>query len=410
MASQGKVLLERLRSEVLVLDGAMGTMLFAAGLTPGACPELWNAERPEVLQGVHRAYFEAGSDLVETNTFGGTRLKLKAYGLEDGCRELNEKGAKLARSVCPPGRFVAGSIGPTGHLPDTFEPLGDTPAELFYESFREQALALADGGVDLFAIETMMIPDEAVLAIKAAKEATGLPVLCSMTFQYNAAKGVDRTMWGTSPADAAAALAAAGADVVACNCGDGGPGRVPAILAEMRTATPAFLAAYPNAGIPKVVGDKTIYDLTPEAMAAAFPAIVAAGARIVGACCGSTPAHIKAIAEVVPRACGAISRLVKMSNWSTSRDDRVFFELTNRPNRPSCQAGQARAGSVPPRGRSRMIRPSSGIGIRPFIPMISIPKRRPFSSTSTSIPSSTFRVRATLPSWNLMYKASAFWS
>jgi 5-methyltetrahydrofolate--homocysteine methyltransferase len=299
MESQGKILLERLRSEVLVLDGAMGTMLFAAGLTPGACPELWNAERPEVLQGVHRAYFEAGSDLVETNTFGGTRLKLKAYGLEDGCRELNEKGAKLARSVCPPGRFVAGSIGPTGHLPDTFEPLGDTPAELFYESFREQALALADGGVDLFAIETMMIPDEAVLAIKAAKEATGLPVLCSMTFQYNAAKGVDRTMWGTSPADAAAALAAAGADVVACNCGDGGPGRVPAILAEMRTATPAFLAAYPNAGIPKVVGDKTIYDLTPEAMGAAFPAIVAAGARIVGACCGSTPAHIKAIAEVV---------------------------------------------------------------------------------------------------------------
>jgi len=299
MESQGKVLLERLRSEVLVLDGAMGTMLFAAGLTPGACPELWNAERPEVLQGVHRAYFDAGSDLVETNTFGGTRLKLKAYGLEDGCRELNEKGAKLARSVCPPGRFVAGSIGPTGHLPDTFEPLGDTPAEVFYESFREQALALADGGVDLFAIETMMIPDEAVLAIKAAKDATGLPVMCSMTFQYHPATGRDRTMWGTSPADAAATLVAAGADVVACNCGDGGPGRVPTILAEMRSATPAFLAAYPNAGIPKIVGDKTIYDLTPEAMAAAFPAILDAGARIVGACCGSTPAHIKAIAEIV---------------------------------------------------------------------------------------------------------------
>jgi 5-methyltetrahydrofolate--homocysteine methyltransferase len=183
MEAQGKVLLERVRSEVLVLNGAMGTMLFAAGLTPGACPELWNAERPEVLQGVHRAYFDAGSDLVETNTFGGTRLKLRAYGLEDGCRELNEKGAKLARSACPPGRFVAGSIGPTGHLPDTFEPLGDTPAEIFYESFREQALALANGGVDLFAIETMMIPDEAVLAIKAAKDATGLPVMCSMTFQ-----------------------------------------------------------------------------------------------------------------------------------------------------------------------------------------------------------------------------------
>jgi len=299
MESKGKGLLGRLQSDVLVFDGAMGTLLIAAGLTPGTCPELWNAERPEVLQGIHRAYFEAGSDLVETNTFGGTPLKLKAYGLEARCRELNEKAARHARAVCPAGGYVAGSMGPTGHLPDTFEPLGDTPAELFSESFREQALGLAEGGVDLLAIETMMIPDEAVLAIKAAKEATGLPVMCSMTFQYNAAKGVDRTMWGTSPADAAARLVEAGADIVSCNCGDGGPGRVPAILAEMRKATPAFLAAYPNAGIPRVVGDKTVYDLSPEAMAAAYPAILDAGARIVGACCGSTPAHIKAIAGVV---------------------------------------------------------------------------------------------------------------
>jgi 5-methyltetrahydrofolate--homocysteine methyltransferase len=299
MEPRGIALLERLKAEVLVFDGAMGTMLFQAGLTPGACPELWNAERPEVLQGIHRAYFDAGSDLVETNSFGGTRLKLKAFGLEERSRELNEQAARLARSVCPSGRYVAGSIGPTGHLPDTFEPLGDTPADLFYESFREQAQALAAGGVDLFAIETMMIPDEAVLAIKAAKDAANLPVMCSMTFQYNQAKGVDRTMWGTSPADAAVKLVGAGADIVGCNCGDGGPGRVPAILAEMRTATPAFLVAYPNAGIPKVVDDKTVYDLTPEAMAGAFPAIVNAGARIVGACCGSTPAHIRKIAETV---------------------------------------------------------------------------------------------------------------
>jgi 5-methyltetrahydrofolate--homocysteine methyltransferase len=299
MESRGKGLLDRLRSDVLVFDGAMGTLLFQAGLTPGACPELWNAERPEVLQGIHRAYLEAGSDMVETNSFGGTRLKLKAYGLADRCRELNEKAARLARSVMPAGGFVAGSMGPTGHLPDTFEPLGDTPAEVFYENFREQARALAEGGVDLFAIETMMIPDEAVLAIKAAKDATGLPVMCSMTFQYSAAQGVDRTMWGTSPADAAARLAEAGADIVSCNCGDGGPGRVPAILAEMRKTSAVFLAAYPNAGIPKMVGDKTVYDLTPEDMAAAYPAILAAGARIVGACCGSTPAHIRQIALVV---------------------------------------------------------------------------------------------------------------
>ena len=295
-------MLDRLRSEVLVFDGAMGTMLFEAGLTPGACPELWNAERPEVLKNVHRAYVEAGSDMVETNSFGGTRLKLKAYGLEDRCRELNEQAARLAKSVMPAGGFVAGSMGPTGHLPDTFEPLGDTPPEVFYDNYKEQALALAEGGVDLFAIETMMIPDEAVLAIKAAKDATGLPVMCSMTFQYNAAKDADRTMWGTGPAEAAEKLAAAGADIISCNCGDGGPGRVPAILKEFRKgAASVFLAAYPNAGIPKVVGEKTVYDLTPEDMAKAYPAILAAGARIVGACCGSTPAHIRAIAGVVKK-------------------------------------------------------------------------------------------------------------
>jgi len=302
MASRGHDLLGRLRSDVLVFDGAMGTMLFQAGLAPGACPELWNAERPDVLKSVHQAYIDAGSDMVETNSFGGTRLKLKAYGLEDRCRELNVAAAQLARTVMPAGGFVAGSMGPTGHLPDTFEPLGDTPSEVFYENFKEQAVALAEGGVDLFAIETMMIPDEAVLAIKAAKEATGLPVMCSMTFQYNAAKDEDRTMWGTAPADAAEKLAAAGADIISCNCGDGGPGRVPALMREFRKGAPlAFLAAYPNAGIPKVVGDKTVYDLSPADMAKAYPAILAAGARIVGACCGSTPAHIRAIAEVVKK-------------------------------------------------------------------------------------------------------------
>ncbi len=141
-----------------------------------------------------------------------------------------------------------------------------------------------------------------MLAIKAAKDATGLPVMCSMTFQYNAAKDADRTMWGTAPAEAAEKLAAAGADIISCNCGDGGPGRVPAILREFRKgAASVLLAAYPNAGIPKVVGDKTIYDLTPEDMAKAYPAILAAGARIVGACCGSTPDHIRAIAAVVKK-------------------------------------------------------------------------------------------------------------
>jgi 5-methyltetrahydrofolate--homocysteine methyltransferase len=299
MGSQGQTFLERLTSDVLVFDGAMGTMLFAAGLSSGDCPELWNVAHPDVLQKIHQAYFTAGSDLVETNTFGGSRLKLKAYGLQDRSRELNLAGAKIARSVCPPGKYVAGSIRPTGHLPDTFEPMGDTPAEVFYENFREQALALAEGGVDLFAVETMMIPEEAVIAVKAAKQATSLPVMCSMTFQWGRGKNVDRTMWGTSPEEAARLLREAGADAVGCNCGDGGPGRVPFILREMQQTAPGFLVAYPNAGLPRIVNGSSVYDLSPEAMAAAYPDILAAGANVVGACCGSTPEHIRRIAEVV---------------------------------------------------------------------------------------------------------------
>ncbi|HSD51503.1 MAG TPA: homocysteine S-methyltransferase family protein [Candidatus Methylomirabilis sp.] len=300
MASpRGKEFLERLRSEVLVFDGAMGTMLFEAGLTDGACPELWNDTHADVVRGIHKAYFDAGSDFVETNTFGGTRLKLGAYSLADRTRELNALGARLARSVCPPGKYVAGSIGPTGHLPDTFEPLGDVSEEEFYHNFAEQAQALAEGGVDLFAIETMMYPEEAVVAIRAAKESTGLPVMCTMFFQWEKEHNRDRTMWGTSPEEAVKILFEAGADIVGCNCGDGGPERAAAIIRAMRQVSSGLLIAYPNAGLPIVKEGHTTYELPPDEMAAGYPAILDAGANSVGACCGSTPAHISRIAEIV---------------------------------------------------------------------------------------------------------------
>ncbi len=293
---EGMEFLKRLNSEILIFDGGMGTMLFAAGLLDGACPELWNDTHPGIVRGIHKGYFDAGSDLVETNTFGGTRLKFGHYGIPERTRELNVTGAQLARSVCPPGRYVAGSIGPTSQIP---QPYGDVSEDELYANFKEQAEALAEGGVDLFAVETMMFPDEAKMAIRACKDATGFPVMATMFFQYEEAHDRDRTMWGDSPADVAVQLLEFGADVVGMNCGRG-PDRAAAILREMRAVTDAPLIAYPNAGMPIVRDGRTTYELGPDEMAAGYPPILDVGGRlIVGACCGSTPTHISRIAEVM---------------------------------------------------------------------------------------------------------------
>jgi 5-methyltetrahydrofolate--homocysteine methyltransferase len=293
---RGAEWLARVRSgEPVVFDGGYGTMLFAAGLANGACPELWNDTHADVVAGIHRAYFAAGSDFVETNTFGGTRLKLNEYQLGDRTRELNEKGARLARAAAGPGRWVAGSIGPTSRLPAEYEPLGDTTDEQYVETFREQAEALAEGGVDLFAVETMMFPQEALAAIRACKEATGLPVMATMFFMYEELHDRDRTMWGESPAEVARNLLAGGADVVGMNCGRG-PDRAIVIIREMRAVTDAPLVAYPNAGLPITTGDQVTYELDPEPMARDYPTLLEAGCNVVGACCGSTPEHIRLIA------------------------------------------------------------------------------------------------------------------
>jgi 5-methyltetrahydrofolate--homocysteine methyltransferase len=294
--ARGKEWLERIRGgEGLVFDGGYGTMLFAAGLLDGACPELWNDTHPDVVRGIHRAYFEAGSDFVETNTFGGTRLKFGAYKIPERTRELNEKGARLACEVRPPTGYVAGSIGPTSHI---VEPYGDVTEQELYENFKEQAEALAEGGVDLFAVETMMYPEEALAAIRACKEATGLPVMATMFFMYEELHDRDRTMWGESPAEVAQKLLAGGADAVGMNCGRG-PDRAIVIIREMRAVTDAPLVAYPNAGLPITTGDHVTYELGPEAMARDYPALLEAGCTVAGSCCGSTPEHIRLIADVV---------------------------------------------------------------------------------------------------------------
>jgi 5-methyltetrahydrofolate--homocysteine methyltransferase len=297
---RGWEIVERVRaSDRLVFDGGYGTALFAAGLLDGACPELWNDTHADVVRGIHEGYFGAGSDFVETNTFGGTRLKLNEYGIGDRTRELNEKGVRLARAACPPGGYVAGSIGPTSSVPADYG-VGDnvaTDAD-YLETFTEQAAALAEGGVDLFAVETMMFPQEAVAAIKACKAVARLPVMATMFFQYEELHDRDRTMWGESPAEVAQNLLQAGADIVGMNCGRG-PDRAIVIIREMRAVTDAPLIAYPNAGLPITRGGRTTYELDPEAMAKDYPALLEAGCNIVGACCGSDPEHIRLIAEVV---------------------------------------------------------------------------------------------------------------
>jgi 5-methyltetrahydrofolate--homocysteine methyltransferase len=297
--ARGWTIVERLRGgEALVFDGGYGTMLFAAGLANGACPELWNATHAGVVAGIHRGYFQAGSDIVETNTFGGSRLKLNEYQLGDRTAELNVRAVRLARSVAPPHGYVAGSIGPTSRLPAEYEPLGDTTDEQYVETFREQAQALAEGGVDLFAVETMMFPQEAVAAVRACKAVADLPVMATMFFQYEDIHDRDRTMWGESPAAVARNLLAAGADIVGMNCGRG-PDRAIVIIREMREVTDAPLVAYPNAGLPITEGDRVRYELGPDEMARHYPALLDAGSNIVGACCGSDPEHIRRIAMVV---------------------------------------------------------------------------------------------------------------
>jgi len=297
--ARGWEIVQRVRAgETLVFDGGYGTMLFAAGLLNGACPELWNDTHADVVAGIHGGYFGAGSQIVETNTFGGTRLKLDEYKLGDRTRELNVKGARLARSVAPPDGYVAGSIGPTSRLPLDYALDAGVTDDEYEATFREQAEALAEGGVDLFAVETMMFPQEATAAIRACKAVTDVPVMATMFFQYEEGHDRDRTMWGESPADVVKNLLAAGADVVGMNCGRG-PDRAVVIIRQMREVSDAPLVAYPNAGLPVTTGDTVTYELGPEEMARDYPALLDAGCNIVGACCGSNPEHIRRIAEVV---------------------------------------------------------------------------------------------------------------
>ena len=289
--------LEQIRQgRVLVSDGATGTYLQQHGLEAGGCPEGLNADAPEVVRGMAAAYFEAGSQMVETNSFGGSRYMLAKYGFGERVEELNRLGAELARSVAPPGRFVLGSIGPTGEF---LEPNGTATETEMFDVFAEQARGLAAGGVDAFCVETMSDLAECTLAIRAAKEVSGLPVVATMTFDKGP-RGFF-TMMGITPAGAAEQLSAAGADLVGSNCGIAIDHMIE-IIADMRAATRTPILTHINAGIPRIESGQIVYPDTPEMMAECIPRVVQAGANVVGGCCGTSADHVRAFVEACRQA------------------------------------------------------------------------------------------------------------
>lgn len=292
----GKLIQALNEKKILCSDGAWGTMLFQKGLKPGECPELWNLTNREHVLDVAKQYVAAGSDLIETNSFGGNRIKLSHYSLESKTAELNKIAAKISREAAGTEKLVAGSIGPTGK----FVLMGDTTSDELYDVFAEQATALQEGGADAIVIETFYALDEAEAAIKAVKENTNLDVICSFTFDKTAL-GEFRTMMGVSPEQMVESIISYGADIIGTNCGSGFE-QIIEIVKLIRTANPIIpILAQANAGMPQSIDGKLVYLETPEATKSYMNKIIGAGANIIGGCCGRTPEHIREISNAVKK-------------------------------------------------------------------------------------------------------------
>lgn len=274
-------------SQIILLDGAMGTMLMSKGLEAGQAPERMNFDRPDVVKEVHRAYIEAGSNIILTNTFGANRFRLQRHGLDDRVREINLAAAKLAREVADEysSVVVAGSVGPTGEL---MAPFGKLNFEDALQAFAEQVAGLSSGGVDVIWIETMADLQEVKAAVQGARSVTRLPISVTMTFE---SKG--RTMMGVTPEQLVQLAHELELSAVGANCGKG-PQDLEAVIERMHKAGCQLpIIAKANAGIPKLIEGKVVYDGSPEIMAEHAQTVRQHGATLIGACCGSSPAHIQ---------------------------------------------------------------------------------------------------------------------
>lgn len=281
--------LELLKNKPVICDGAVGTELIARIGKSDQCIDQLNITQPDLVRGVHRDYVAAGAQIIETNTFGANRIRLSSHGCEDMCKEINLAGVKLAKEEAGDKAVVAGSIGPTGKL---LEPYGTVTVEDVRAAFAEQAKYLAEAGVDVIFVETMSDIREATAAIQAAKE-TGLPVVAQMSFTQEG-----KTMMGIDPATAVRNLEELGVEVIGANCGTGFNDMLD-VVNEMIAATKRPLIAQPNAGFPKLVDGRLVYVSGPAYMADFAKQFADLGVSIIGGCCGTTPEHIRAIAEVL---------------------------------------------------------------------------------------------------------------
>lgn len=282
------------KGKTLVSDGAWGTFLQAKGLQPGECPELWNIEHTDAVLDIAQGYINAGADTIETNSFGGNRFKLEGFGLQDKVYELNKKAAEISRKAAGDDKYVLGSIGPTGKMLI----MEDVTREELYEAFKEQAVALYEGGADALVIETMTDIEEATIAVIAARENTPCEIICTMTFDH-LITGDYRTMMGVSPSEMVVALKEAGADIVGANCSNGIEGMIK-ITEEIRSIDKKIpVLIHANAGLPILQGTCTVFPESPEMMASFAPLLAKAGASIIGGCCGTTPEHIHKLVEVL---------------------------------------------------------------------------------------------------------------